>query len=110
MVKIDVIDSKHGRTANICAGHQQQLLPSSMVSGDSGANLLDNLLSSSKAGKFGIVSLSELLSQANLESVSVGNEESSMSVVSKDMNVSDVCRSFGSLSGSKWMTALDGKP
>ena len=67
-----------------------------MVSGDSGAYLFDNLLLSSKTGKFGIVSLSELLSQANLESVSVGNEKSSMSVASKDMNVSDVCHSFGS--------------
>ena len=56
----------------------------------------DNLLSSLKAGKYSVVSPSEFLSQASLESVSVGKEKSSMSVVGKDMNVSDVCHSFGS--------------
>ena len=56
----------------------------------------DSLLSSLKAGKYSIVSPSEFLSQAKLESVSVGKDKSSMSVVGKDMNVSDVCRSFGS--------------
>ena len=65
----------------------------------------DNLLSSLKAGKYSIVSPSEFLSQASLESVSVGKEKSSTSVVGKDMNVSDVCRSFG----SNWMTPLEGR-
>ena len=56
----------------------------------------DHLLTSLKAGRYSVVSPSEFLSKATLESVSVGKDKSSMSVVGKDMNVSDVCRSFGS--------------
>ena len=56
----------------------------------------DHLLSSLKAGRYSVVSPSEFLSKVTLESVSVGKDKSSMSVVGKDMNVSDVSRSFGS--------------
>ena len=56
----------------------------------------DHLLSSLKAGRYSVVSPSEFLSKVTLESVSVGKDKSSMSVVGKDMNVSDASRSFGS--------------
>ena len=56
----------------------------------------EGLFQSLKAGKYTIVPPSELLNQATIDAVSVGKDKSSMSLVGKDMNVCDVCRSFGS--------------
>ena len=49
-----------------------------------------------KAGRFAIIRTSPILSAADLESVYVGKDKlSSMSLVQKDLNVSDICLTFG---------------
>ena len=71
------------------------IVPWSVVTVDPSCSF-DDLLGSLKAGKYSIVSPSEFLSRAIIENVSIGKDKQSMSIVGKDMNVSDVCRSFGS--------------
>jgi len=71
------------------------IVPWSVVMVDPSCSF-DDLLGSLKAGKYSIVSPSEFLSRAIIEYVSVGKDQQSMSIVGKDMNVCDVCRSFDS--------------
>jgi hypothetical protein len=49
-----------------------------------------------KVGKYIIVSPNDFLLRAIITSVSVGKDKQSMSVVGENMNVCDVCHSFGS--------------
>ena len=71
------------------------IVPWSVVTVDPSSSF-DDLLKSLKAGKYSIVSQNEFLSRAIMSSVSVGKDKQSMSVVGENMNVCDVCRSFGS--------------
>ena len=76
-------------------GNNRCIVPWSVVTVDPRSSF-DDLLKSMKAGKYSIVSPSEFLLRAIISSVSVGKDKQSMSIVGKEMNVCDVCRSFGS--------------
>ena len=55
-----------------------------------------DLLDSMKAGKYGTIQPDVLLDQAErIETVLVGKEKMSLSVADKDMNIIEVCQSFG---------------
>ena len=54
-----------------------------------------DLFSSIQAGKFFIIRTSSELSAAVLESVCIGLDKSNLSRVEKDLNVAEVCASFG---------------
>ena len=76
-------------------GNNRCIVPWSVVTVDPSSSF-DDLLKSMKAGKYSIVSPSEFLSRSIISNVSIGKDKQSMSIVGKDMNVCDVCRSFGS--------------
>ena len=56
----------------------------------------EDLLNAMRAGKYGTIPTEPLLDRADsIETVFVGNIKPSLSIVGKDMNVVQVCRTFG---------------
>ena len=56
----------------------------------------EDLLNAMRAGKYGTIPTEPLLDRADsIETVLVGNIKPSLSIVGKDMNVVQVCRTFG---------------
>ena len=70
------------------------LVPWSVVCLDP-SQTLEELFRSIKAGKFVIVKTSPELSLAVLQSVCVGKDRSSQSLVQRELNVVDICTAFG---------------
>ena len=56
----------------------------------------EDLLNAMRAGKYGTIPTEPLLDRADsIETVFIGNIKPSLSIVGKDMNVVQVCRTFG---------------
>ena len=74
---------------------EQQLLSCSVILVDPRDNFED-LLNAMRTGKYGTIPTEPLLDRADsIETVLVGNIKPSLSIVGKDMNVVQVCRTFG---------------
>ena len=88
---------------HVCSSNKT-LVPWSVVSLDP-SQTLEELFRSVQAGVFAIVKTSQELSSAVLESVYVGKEKSSLSLVQKELNAVDVCTAFGKF--VKFIVSLD---